>query len=271
MLPDSRPRCDPKAHRIRRLGHASVAKRAGRLWCTGAACVFLIILHRCLADAMSTLASAGAAGAVAAPPVQSWRLEKEQELRFEAGKTPISLKLLKGQAESFGAEIVRDSVYKFADANVGVFTWHGCTIEVVGEVSAAYISRETPMRLYVNCHAALEQKRRLAKSSGGTGPRVLLVGPPDVGKTTIARILANYGARQGSQPLYVDLDVSEVRAAGDSQQPRILTPSALSTEQFVAQPCLVVMKFTGLMPFRRRALPGCLAPLLLSLWTSRLT
>jgi len=50
----------------------------------------------------------------------------------------------------------------------------------------------------------------VASSRDGAGPRVLLVGPPDVGKTTIARILANYAARQNSQPIYVDLDVSEV-------------------------------------------------------------
>ena len=61
--------------------------------------------------------------------------------------SPGFSQLLKGKAEVFGAEIVPDTTYKFADANVGVFTWHGCTLEVVGEVTLAYISRETPMRL----------------------------------------------------------------------------------------------------------------------------
>ena len=40
--------------------------------------------------------------------------------------------------------------------------------------------------------------------------RIMLVGPTDVGKTTVCRILCNYAVRQGRAPIFVDLDVGQV-------------------------------------------------------------
>ncbi len=37
----------------------------------------------------------------------------------------------------------------------------------------------------------------------------MIVGPTDVGKSTVCRILLNYAVRQGSFPTYVDLDVGQ--------------------------------------------------------------
>jgi polyribonucleotide 5'-hydroxyl-kinase len=37
----------------------------------------------------------------------------------------------------------------------------------------------------------------------------MLVGPTDVGKSTVARILLNYAVRVGRTPLYVDLDIGQ--------------------------------------------------------------
>jgi ATPase subunit of ABC transporter with duplicated ATPase domains len=42
------------------------------------------------------------------------------------------------------------------------------------------------------------------------GPRVLVVGPTDVGKSTLCRLLVNYAVRSGHTPLLVDLDVGQV-------------------------------------------------------------
>ena len=45
--------------------------------------------------------------------------------------------------------------------------------------------------------------------SGLRGPRVLVVGPQDVGKSTLCRILLNYAVRMGRAPIFVDLDVGQ--------------------------------------------------------------
>lgn len=144
-------------------------------------------------------------------PVSRHELEKETELRFEVepGET-VELELVSGLAEVFGTELTRHRPYTFAGGSKGaVFTWHGCCVQLRGRPEVAYVSRDTPMLLYLNCHAALEQMRRQAEREGERGPRVIVVGPSDVGKTTLCRLLLNYGVRLGRRPTLVDLDVGQ--------------------------------------------------------------
>lgn len=77
-----------------------------------------------------------------------------------------------------------------------------------------YTSKKTPMIQYANTHAALEQKRKEAavadnNSERSQGPIVMVVGPVDVGKSSLCRILLNYAVRVGRRPLFVDLDVGQ--------------------------------------------------------------
>ena len=96
-------------------------------------------------------------------------------------------------------------------------------MEVTGTPESAYISNDTPMLSYLNVHAALEQHREAATAAAagnppapaaaaaaaaagrnpqaGNGPRVIICGPPDVGKSTLARLLVNYAARAGRRPM----------------------------------------------------------------------
>lgn len=46
----------------------------------------------------------------------------------------------------------------------------------------AYIAKETPMIHYLNIHTALEQMRTKSEADSCGGPRVMVVGPDDVGK-----------------------------------------------------------------------------------------
>ena len=52
---------------------------------------------------------------------------------------------------------------------------------------------------------------------------MIQVGPTDVGKSTVCRLLLNYAVRLGRKPIYVDLDVGQVTdesyAAAASLQP----------------------------------------------------
>jgi polyribonucleotide 5'-hydroxyl-kinase len=74
----------------------------------------------------------------------------------------------------------------------------------------------------LNDHAALEAHRRNIEAQMETnlspedfeklrGPRLMVTGPTDVGKTTFCRILCNYAVRQGRTPIYIDLDVEQVK------------------------------------------------------------
>lgn len=63
-----------------------------------------------------------------------------------------------GLAEVFGTEIVKGKVYSFGGGSkIAVFTWQGCLLELRGKTEAAYVARETPMIIYLNTHAGLEQ------------------------------------------------------------------------------------------------------------------
>ncbi|CAJ0639066.1 2613_t:CDS:10 [Entrophospora sp. SA101] len=112
---------------------------------------------------------------------KNWELDPEHEFRFEVDfNTTVKLKLLSGTAEIYGTEIAVGLEYEFTGRKVAVFTWHG----------------------------SLEQCREEAKEKNEQGPRVIIVGPEDVGKTSLSKILLSYAFRLGRQPIYVDLDGS---------------------------------------------------------------
>ncbi|CAJ0952851.1 unnamed protein product, partial [Mesorhabditis belari] len=152
---------------------------------------------------------------VSSSRIQKFELEEDNELRFVvSGREEVTLELINGSAEVFGSVVEKNKKYIFPPgARVAVFTWKKATVELIGTANA-YVSPETPMIMYINLHAALEQLRRIAdnpteKDRVGQGPRIMLVGPTDVGKSTLSRILCNYAVRQNRSPIFVDLDVGQ--------------------------------------------------------------
>ena len=136
-------------------------------------------------------------------------------------------------AELFGTELAPRRKYQVARGKAAVFSWTGCEVscaserflflfvfffplshfatrqvEVEGDCHA-YVAEETPMVSYLNVHIVLESRRAKARQDKGYGPKVLIAGGVDVGKSTLARILTSYAARVGSTPTFVDLDVGQ--------------------------------------------------------------
>ncbi|PZC72048.1 hypothetical protein B5X24_HaOG211973 [Helicoverpa armigera] len=144
--------------------------------------------------------------------LQEFKLDPDSELRFEveSKNEKVVLEIKSGYAELFGTELVKGNQYEFhTGAKVAVFTWHGCTVELRGRTEVSYVAKETPMVVYLNVHAALEQQRVSAEQESTRGPVTMVVGPGDVGKSTLTRILLNYAVRMGRRPIYVDLDVGQ--------------------------------------------------------------
>ncbi|KAI9996389.1 hypothetical protein PInf_013816 [Phytophthora infestans] len=135
---------------------------------------------------------------------------RECEYRVEVPpQTEVGIKLKSGSAELFGVELAIDREYVFRDRKLAIFTWYGCTLEVRGALEEAYTSEETPMDSYLNIHAQLQRRRELAKAKHAAGPRVLVCGPVDSGKSTLTQILVNYALRLGEKPTLVELDVGQ--------------------------------------------------------------
>ncbi|KAI8469168.1 MAG: Pre-mRNA cleavage complex II protein Clp1-domain-containing protein [Monoraphidium minutum] len=150
-----------------------------------------------------------------------YKLKKLSELRLEVAKgKDVYVSLQQGTAEIFGAELSLGQRANLAGQAVAVFTWDGCTLTIEGEPDVAYVAEETPMAPYINAHHAINNLRNEARAGAASapaagaesspqGPRVVVAGPSDVGKSSLCRMLLNWGVRGGHQPTYVDLDVGQ--------------------------------------------------------------
>ncbi|KAL7737194.1 hypothetical protein ACLKA6_005387 [Drosophila palustris] len=177
---------------------------------------------------------------------KEYTLEADSELRFEIEQkdAKVLVTLLSGFAELFGTELVKKKKYEFGvGAKVAIFTYQGCVLHVSGKMDVCYMSKETPMVQYVNCHAALEQFRSEAEERDKRGPVVMVVGPMDVGKSTLCRILLNYAVRVGRRPLYADLDVGQGAISISGNIATILIERPASIEEGFAKTAPLVYHF----------------------------
>ncbi|KAF1838054.1 mRNA cleavage and polyadenylation factor IA/II complex [Decorospora gaudefroyi] len=136
-------------------------------------------------------------------------LAANTEYRFEVGfSRTLTVKLQSGTAELFGTELAPSTTYSFTGTNGAIFTWHGCKLDVGGDVESDYVAEETPMMSFANLHFALENLRDRSIASGSTemGPRVLIVGPDNSGKTSLVKTLTAYAVKTDRQPMVVNLD-----------------------------------------------------------------
>ncbi|KAF1919721.1 Pre-mRNA cleavage complex II protein Clp1-domain-containing protein [Ampelomyces quisqualis] len=141
--------------------------------------------------------------------IRTQDLAANTEYRFEVGFSRVlTVKLQSGTAEFFGTELAPSTVYSFQGTKGAIFTWHGCKLDIGGEVESDYVAEETPMMSCVNLHFALEQlrDRSVASGSAEVGPRVLVVGPENSGKTSLVKIMTSYAAKSGRQPMVINLD-----------------------------------------------------------------
>ncbi|KAI4623828.1 Cleavage polyadenylation factor subunit clp1 [Alternaria sp. BMP 2799] len=136
-------------------------------------------------------------------------LAANTEYRFEvAFSRTLTVKLQSGTAEFFGTELAPSTVYTFQGTKGAIFTWHGCKLDIGGEVESDYIAEETPMMSCANLHFALENLRDRSIASGSIemGPRILVVGPENSGKTSLVKTLTSYAVKTSRQPMVVNLD-----------------------------------------------------------------
>lgn len=129
-----------------------------------------------------------------------------------------------------------------------MFTWYGCTLRIIGITEVAYVSKETPMVVYANIHAVLEQMRQKAEIKGTKGPTVMMVGPTDVGKSTLCKLLLNYAVRQGKRPMFVELDVGQGQISIPGTVGAILVERPSDIEEGFSQQGPLVFHFGHISP-----------------------
>ncbi|KAI0463543.1 hypothetical protein LJB42_002543 [Komagataella kurtzmanii] len=146
-------------------------------------------------------------------------LNPNSEWRYEVSNDEIiKVKLIDGFAEIFGTEISQNIEYTFrGPLKSCIFTYRGCKLQFSGEPSSEYVSEETTMPIYFNLHTLLEEQRKYVTAQNLSrkpndrlkGPRVLIIGSKDCGRTSLARILVSYAQKMDRQPLLVSLNPQE--------------------------------------------------------------
>ncbi|KAG0673368.1 Cleavage polyadenylation factor subunit clp1 [Pichia californica] len=132
------------------------------------------------------------------PALNEWRVETSKN-------SILSLKLESGTAEIFGTELSKNLTYVFKESlKFAVSTYHGCTLSYTAStpLDLEYISEETMLKQLLNLHLSIENL-----SVKGTQTRMLIMGPKDVGKSTISRTLAAYTLKTSEKsPILVNID-----------------------------------------------------------------
>ncbi|QPG73729.1 hypothetical protein FOA43_001042 [Brettanomyces nanus] len=128
-----------------------------------------------------------------------------QEWRFEINSNDkLKLRLLKGTAEIFGTEVSPNiDLTLQGSLKSSISTFSGCTIKYWNcQPSSEYVGEESCIGSYLNLHLGLENLRINSQTGG---PRVLIIGPKDSGKTSLSRVLVSYAEKMDRRPLLVNL------------------------------------------------------------------
>lgn len=132
---------------------------------------------------------------------------------------------------------------------MAIFTYHGCQLVLRGKTDVSYVAKETPMIEYINTHTGLEQLRKEADNQeDGTGPVAMVVGPNDVGKSTLCKILLNYAVRMGRRPIYVDLDVGQGAISCPGTMGALLVERPATLEEGFSQQAPLIYNFGHTSP-----------------------
>lgn len=149
------------------------------------------------------------------------------EWRFEVPfKIVLYLKVVEGIGEIFGTELPLGLEMRFSGCKYALFspTKEGCKIEYYKKLNKdvisneeddiiEYTTEENTMKNIENLHFVLEAMRQdvcinniINSTSLKIGPKVLIIGKPFTGKTTLAKILSSYAIKMDSTPVLVNLN-----------------------------------------------------------------
>lgn len=142
------------------------------------------------------------------------------------------MRVVSGHAEKDGTELALNKRYSLRGCRSKITTLLGCQLEIEGacerQSTAEMPAEVNPATTsYLNLHFLLNNLRKdaIASHTSSTGPRIMLVGPSGVGKTTLARTLTSYAVKMGSQPIVVNTDPRE----GMLSLPGTLTAACFAT------------------------------------------
>ncbi|CXI24455.1 clp1-related protein, putative [Plasmodium berghei] len=110
-------------------------------------------------------------------------------------------------AEIFGKELVIDKDYYFGyNEKFSIYTFTGCIVQIKGKTLQEYESKNSTIKEYLSLSYVLDAYRNLAKKKKNIGPRVLITGNNNSGKSSVSMLLLNYALKSGFKPIYIEAD-----------------------------------------------------------------
>lgn len=154
-----------------------------------------------------------------APKRRRWKWDQikvnpNSELRIKLKyHEEVRVKLISGSALLLGMELTKLFYYKLPKTkSTYLYTLTGCVIEIVRPDSAtdvefySYEDEDRKNLQLFNLHQVLESCRLRSLKQSNFGPRVLVLGSSNSGKSTVARTLCNLAVAQDWRPSLLDLD-----------------------------------------------------------------
>ncbi|KAL4486056.1 hypothetical protein ABPG72_003990 [Tetrahymena utriculariae] len=147
-------------------------------------------------------------------------VEKMREFSFNINNEDgLKLFLKEGTAEIFGRELPQYTIQQFQKGDrFSIFTWTGCVLylEYMNDSDFFQSTDESQYPIYANINQYLHELRSQAQDQRKIGPKILICGPNQSGKTTVSKTLTNYCCKLGWTPVLVDLDpmLNTVMAGG---------------------------------------------------------
>eukprot|EP01083_Nonionella_stella_P028093 77357_1 len=166
-------------------------------------------------------------------------------LDLSVASSPVQFKMVQGKdAEIHGYPLAKHKGYTINQGGVGIYSWKGCKIEVSGffneDTTPTLIhddTQQSPIKQYLMAHSGFRSIRdKLSKNTDfkcinyddimqkwsdfdiqrtftgnleTMGPRILILGPPNTGKSTLCKSLINWAQRLNDEPVYIDLDCGQ--------------------------------------------------------------
>ncbi|KNE71736.1 hypothetical protein AMAG_16042 [Allomyces macrogynus ATCC 38327] len=202
---------------------------------------------------------------MASNPTQTVEVAPGHELRLAVpfGQA-LTIQCMAGYAEIAGFELADKIPYKLSGFLGAIYSHHGCKLDVSAlrplktgpgapkvDVDAPALPlhavRDCNVTALANLNLRLDKLRSLAAKSVGQGatadigPRIMVVGPRDSGKTTILKTLANYAVKGDWTPLFVDLnpDNPSVSISGTMAAMPVTHPLDPTSGQSLSSPATV--------------------------------
>lgn len=171
----------------------------------------------------------------------SLRVKKDQVydiLVFILDSNEIELILSEGHAEIFGCPLAQDKIYTFHQS-FSIITWSNALIHVFKKPKQVFVPvKQTPLLEYIAFESKLNSYRQNALNKKVNGPRILITGSNNSGKSSFCRFLCNYASLSKWKPVFVDLDpnLSDICLPGCIGALQINKPSCvkISSEKFIS-------------------------------------